>query len=139
MAQLARFGVSMDAELLAAFDALITRKGYGSRSEAIRDMVRDSIVQSGWEDDAGPTVAALCLVYDHKARDLPRRLAALQHEHTGQIMATLHIHLDARNCLEVTVMRGKPGKLRRIGDQMIATRGVKHGRLVMTTAGKGLR
>jgi CopG family nickel-responsive transcriptional regulator len=85
-----------------------------------------------------PTVAALCIVYDHKTGDLARRLAALQHKHSKEINATLHIHLDARNCLEVTVLRGSPGRLRRLADQVIGTRGVKHGQLVMTTSGKGL-
>ena len=138
MAQTVRFGVSMDAELLAAFDTLLARKGYPNRSEAIRDMVRDAIVETEWDADEKPTVAVLCLVYDHDASGLASRLTAVQHEHVREITATLHVHLDARNCLEVLVLRGPPAKLRHLADQLTATRGVKHGQLVMTTTGKRL-
>jgi len=139
MAQLARFGVSMDVELLAAFDRLIAERGYGNRSEAIRDVVRDHIVQAEWESDDQPTVAALCIVYDHHSRDLPRRLAAIQHRHTGQITASLHVHLDEDNCLEVIILHGVPSELRQIADRITTARGVKHGRLVMTSSGRHLR
>ena len=135
MAQLVRFGVSMDAELLAAFDQLTSRKGYANRSEAIRDLVRDCIVKTEWERDQKPLVAALCVVYDHHAPNLHSRLAALQHEHASQVTATLHVHLDSHNCLEIIVLRGTPSKLRRLADQIISTRGVKHGQLVMTSTG----
>ena len=136
MPQIVRFGVSMDAELLAAFDALVTAKGYPNRSEALRDMVREAIVHRDWHQGAAPAVAALCIVYDHHAGDLPRRLARLQHEHTREITATLHVHLDERNCLEVIVLKGSPAKLQRLADRVISTRGVKHGKLVITTTGK---
>ena len=139
MAQTVRFGVSMDAELLAAFDALNARKGYVNRSEAVRDLVRDALVRAEWEREAGPAVAALCIVFDHKTRDLSRRLAALQHEHSGEITAALHVHLDAHNCLEVIVLRGAPDRIRRLADRVISTRGVKHGQLVLTTTGSRLR
>jgi CopG family nickel-responsive transcriptional regulator len=109
MTELLRFGVSMDAELLAAFDLLITRKGYSSRSEAIRDLVRDAIVKSQGADATQSTVAALCMVYDHHAPELTNRLTSLQHDFNHEIISTLHVHLDHRHCLEVIVLRG-PGR-----------------------------
>lgn len=135
MTHLLRFGVSMDAELLAAFDQLITRKGYANRSEALRDLVRDAIVENQWSDGRAPTVAALCMVYDHHQSDLAAKLTSLQHDFTDRIVSTLHVHLDHRHCLEVIVLRGQPGELKTFSDRMLATRGVKHGQLVMTGTG----
>lgn len=135
MTHLLRFGVSMDAELLAAFDQLITRKGYANRSEALRDLVRDAIVENQWSDGREPTVAALCMVYDHHQSDLAAKLTSLQHDFTEHIVSTLHVHLDHRHCLEVIVLRGQPGVLKTFSDRMLATRGVKHGQLVMTGTG----
>ncbi len=139
MPPIVRFGVSMDAELLAAFDALIAAQGYPNRSEALRDMVRQALVSRDWQDQTTPGVAALCIVYDHHAGDLSRRLAKMQHDHTREITATLHVHLDKHNCLEVIILKGSPARLRRFADRVISTRGVKHGKLVMTTTGKHLR
>jgi CopG family nickel-responsive transcriptional regulator len=138
MPELVRFGVSMDAELLAAFDALIERKGYPNRSEAIRDLARDALVQSEWDDDTTPAAAALCLVYDHHTHDLSTRLTRIQHEFAESIVSTLHVHLTHRDCLEVIVLRGRPKQLQALADRLISTRGVKHGRLVTTSAGTGL-
>ena len=131
MAELVRFGVSMDAELLAAFDHLIEQKQYDNRSEAIRDLVREAIVQTRWERGHAVAVAALCIVYNHKAHDLARKLTRLQHEHVTQVISTMHVHLDKDNCFEVMVMKGKARKIQALADTVIATRGVRHGRLVM--------
>ena len=138
MAKTVRFGVSMDAELLAAFDTLLARKGYANRSEAIRDLVRDAIVKTEWETDAKPTVAVLGVVYDHGAAGLATRLTAVGHRYAREVTATLHVHLDARNCLEVLVLRGPAARLRRLADELTTIRGVKHGQLMMTTTGKRL-
>ena len=138
MAQLVRFGVSMDAELLAAFDGLIRRKGYANRSEAIRDLARDALVQAAWDHDAGPAAAALCLVYDHHTRDLSHRLTRIQHDFAENIVSTLHVHLTQRDCLEVIVLQGMPKQLQRLADRLISVRGVKHGQLVATTTGQPL-
>ncbi|HRX83893.1 MAG TPA: nickel-responsive transcriptional regulator NikR [Phycisphaerae bacterium] len=136
MTHLLRFGVSMDAELLAAFDQLISRKGYANRSEALRDLVRDAIVETQWANADEPTVAALCMVYDHHQAELSAKLTALQHDFTEHIISTLHVHLDHRHCLEVVVLRGPAGELKQFSDRMLATRGVKHGQLVMTGTGQ---
>ena len=138
MAKVVRFGVSMDAELLAAFDVLLARKGYPNRSEAIRDMVREAIVKTEWETNTRPTVGILCLIYDHQATGLAGRLTSVGHQHARDIITTLHVHLDDHNCLEVLVLRGAAGRLRHLADQLIATRGIKHGQLIMSTTGHDL-
>ena len=138
MSELQRFGVSMDAELLAAFDLLIANQGYANRSEAIRDLVRDAIVRTQWTTRDEPTVAALCMVYDHHTRELSAKLTHIQHDFSEQIVSTLHVHLDAHHCLEIIVLRGIAPELQAFADRMLATRGVKHGQLVMTTTGEGL-
>jgi len=138
MPELVRFGVSMDAELRAAFDGLIGRKGYANRSEAIRDLVRDRLVQADWDEGEGPAAAALCLVYDHHTPELSGRLTRIQHDYSESIISTLHVHLSHRDCLEVIILKGKPRQLQELADRLIATRGVKHGRLVTSTTGHGL-
>ncbi len=138
MAKLVRFGVSMEDSLLKAFDELIASKGYANRSEAVRDLVRQELVRNQWQADRSPAVGALCLVYDHHTRDLAHRLTHTQHRHVSEIISTLHVHLDHHNCLEVLVLRGRAGELKTLADHLIATRGVKHGQLVMTTTGEHL-
>lgn len=138
MPKLVRFGVSMDAELLDQFDDLRKRRGYATRSEAIRDLVRDRLVREQWQTGRAPAVGALCLVFDHAAHDLAKRVTRAQHEHVHRIVSTLHVHLDEHNCLEVIVLRGRADELRTLADHLTATRGVKHGQLVMTTTGREL-
>jgi CopG family nickel-responsive transcriptional regulator len=135
MAELVRFGVSMDAELLTAFDSLIDRKGYKNRSEALRDLVRDTLVQTTWDQDDGPAIAALCLVYDHHVHDLTARLTRIQHDYADSIVSTLHVHLTHDDCLEIIVLKGQPRELQQLADRLISTRGVKRGRLVPATSG----
>jgi CopG family nickel-responsive transcriptional regulator len=138
MKRLTRFGVSIAAELLARFDALIARKGYANRSEALRDLIRDRMVEEEWQGGRGEVVGTVTLVYDHGVRELTRKLTGLQHHHHAEILSTLHIHLDEHHCLEVLAVRGRAGEVRRIADRLIGTKGVKHGKLVMTTTGRAL-
>ena len=138
MSELTRFGVSIDDQLIKRFDALIARKGYANRSEAIRDMIRDSLVGLEWESEETETVGTITLVYNHHTRELDHALTDMQHKSYHQIISALHVHLDAHNCLEVLVVRGKSREIREIADRLIGTRGVKHGKLTMTTTGKGL-
>lgn len=137
MSETLRFGVSMDADLLAAFDDLISRKGYANRSEALRDLVRDAIVKSHAASADALTVAALCMVYDHHQPDLSAKLTSLQHDFNDRIVSTLHVHLDHHHCLEVIILRGPAGSLQTFADKLLAIRGVKHGELVMTGSGEG--
>ena len=137
MNQLMRFGVSMDKRLLAALDAIVERRHYANRSEAIRDLVRAEQVRESWEKAEGPVVGTLTLVYDHHVREVNERLVNLQHEHGDIVHSAMHIHLTHRMCLEVIVLRGKPRQVQELADRLIAARGVKHGRLV-ATAGEEL-
>lgn len=135
--ELARFGVSFDSELLERFDELISSKGYRNRSEAIRDLVRDYLVEYEWEEDV-ETMGAITMVYDHHRRELSESLVALQHDYHSSIISSTHVHIDEHNCLEVVVVRGKGSMVKEIADKLISTRGVKHGKLTMTTTGKNL-
>ncbi|MCL6508445.1 MAG: nickel-responsive transcriptional regulator NikR [Bryobacteraceae bacterium] len=138
MGRLSRIGVAIDSDLLDKFDALIARRGYTNRSEAFRDLIRDELVEQAWQSPDSSVVATVTLVYNHHTRLLSDKLTDLQHEHYHSILSTMHVHLDRDHCLEVVVLRGKASVIRRIADQLIATKGVKHGRLTMTSTGAGL-
>jgi CopG family nickel-responsive transcriptional regulator len=134
MTDLLRFGVAIPADLLEQFERLIAQKGYSNRSEAIRDLIRDQLVAEAIEHDHGEMIGTVTVVYNHHIRELAARLTAFQHEHYGEVIATLHVHLDADNCLEVLVVRGTSEAIQRIADQLIGTKGVAHGKLTMTSA-----
>ena len=138
MSELMRFGVSIDSQLIKKFDALVARKGYSTRSEAIRDMIRDSLVEQEWEAEDRETVGTITIVYNHHTRELEHALTDMQHKSFHQIVSALHVHLDAHNCLEVLVVKGMSRDIRKIADRLIGTRGVKHGKLTTTTTGKEL-
>ncbi|MHB8766310.1 MAG: nickel-responsive transcriptional regulator NikR [Deferrisomatales bacterium] len=138
MPEVVRFGVSIDDRLLQRFDELIERKGYLNRSEAVRDLIRNALVEDQWTREDEEIVGTVTLVYDHHTRDLADKLTDQQHSHHGSIVSALHVHLDAHNCLEVVVVKGRAGEVRRLADELIGTKGVKHGKLVTTTTGRGL-
>lgn len=135
MAGLTRFGVSMDFDLLARFDALLSSKGYVNRSEAVRDLVRDALVEDGLDRGEGEAVGTITIVYDHHVRDLSDKLTEHQHTHHDAIVSALHVHLDHHNCLEVIIVKGQVPAVKRLADELIGTKGVKHGKVVITTAG----
>jgi CopG family nickel-responsive transcriptional regulator len=136
MSELSRIGVAIDSTLLAKFDELIAQRGYTNRSEAFRDLIREELVQESWESPESEVVGTVTLVYDHHVRMLSEKLTDMQHEHHQQILSTLHVHLDHDNCLEVVVVKGKAGSVQAIAEKLISTKGVKHGRLILTTSGK---
>jgi len=138
MSKLERFGVSMDATLLREFDRRIREKGYRTRSEAVRDLVRDSLVEGEWEVQARQVVGTVTVVYDHHTRELTHVLTELQHQFHDALICTTHVHLNEHNCLEVIVVKGRNEYVRVIADRLISTRGVKHGKLVCTTTGNRL-
>jgi CopG family nickel-responsive transcriptional regulator len=138
MSDLSRIGVAIDSELLKKFDDLIAGRGYTNRSEAFRDLIRDELVEKSWEKPDSHVVGTVTLVYDHHVRMLNEKLTDLQHDHFREILSTLHIHLDHDNCLEVLVVRGKAREVKRIADILISTKGVKHGRLTITSTGAEL-
>lgn len=138
MSDLSRIGVAIDSDLLDKFDKLIARRGYANRSEAFRDLIRDELVETSWERPDASVVGTVTLVYDHHTRLLSDKLMDLQHEAFHHVLSTLHVHLDHDNCLEVLVLRGKAGPVKKIADALISTKGVKHGRLTITTSGAEL-
>ncbi|MCJ7680828.1 MAG: nickel-responsive transcriptional regulator NikR [Candidatus Aminicenantes bacterium] len=133
--RMARFGVSIETELLDPFDALIQRRGYRSRSEAFRDLMREQLVRDEWADENKTAVGILGLVFSHDTRELTEKLNQIQHNFFRNIVSTTHIHLDHHNCLEVIVMKGKSADITRIADMLISTRSVKDGKLLKTTTG----
>ena len=136
MSHLVRFGISADERLLERFDTLIARKGYVNRSEAIRDLIRNALVEEEWDLGDAEAVGTVTLVYDHHTRDLADKLTEHQHSHHAEIVSTLHIHLDADHCLEVVVLRGVAREIKHLADGLIGTKGVKHGKFVATTTGE---
>lgn len=138
MAGLTRFGVSIETNLLERFDRLIKEKSYKNRSEAIRDLIRDHLVQEEWKLGVKETVGTITLVYNHHTRELADSLTHLQHDHYESVISSMHVHMDEHNCLEVLVVKGKANQIKRIADKLIGTRGVKHGKLTLTTQGKDL-
>lgn len=137
MSGLIRFGVSLEKRLLEDFDRLIARKEYSNRSEAIRDLIRDTFVKEEWETDR-EVAGAISIVYDHHKRELIDVIVDIQHEYQDMIIASQHAHLDHHNCLEVIIVRGKADKIRNLSDKLRSVKGVKHGSLSVTTLGKEL-
>jgi CopG family nickel-responsive transcriptional regulator len=134
---LARFAISIDRKLIDRFDRSLNEKGYTNRSEAVRDLIRDSLVEGEWESDK-EVVGTITLVYNHHTRELPDTLNDIQHDSYNSIISNLHVHLDHHNCLEVMVVRGKSSVVKKIADRLIGTKGVVHGKLTMATTGKNL-
>ena len=139
MSELSRIGVAIDLDLLEKFDRLIEQRGYTNRSEAFRDLIRDELVEKTWESPESDVVGTVTLVYDHHVRLLSEKLTDIQHDHHREILSTLHVHLDHDHCLEVLVVRGKSAEVRKVADVLISTKGVKHGRLTITTTGMELK
>ena len=138
MSETIRFGISINDRLLERFDRLIEEKGYVNRSEAIRDLIRNALVEEAWSKEDEDAVGTVSLVYDHHTRDLADKLTEHQHSHHKEIVSSLHVHLDAHHCLEVVVLKGKARDIKRLADELIGTKGVKHGKLMTTTTGENL-
>ena len=138
MGKTIRFGVSLDSDLLDRFDTLCDGRGYQNRSEAVRDLIRNALVQQEWEDGDKEVAATLTLVYDHHKSDLAQRITTAQHDAHHLIVTTLHVHLDHHNCLEVLVIKGPGRDVRALGQQLVSTKGVMYGKLSLATTGQDL-
>ena len=135
-----RVTITMESDLLADIDAAAEARGYQNRSEIIRDLVRAGLQQNAEDADAsGPCVAALVYVYDHAARDLSKRLVQNFHDHHDLSLATLHVHLDNDNCMEITALKGKTSEVQHLAEHVIAERGVRYGRVVMIPTDPGAK
>lgn len=138
MGKTIRFGVSLDSDLLEKFDKLCMERSYQTRSEAIRDLIRNTLVEKEWEDESRETVGTLTLVYNHHKSDLAQKMTEIQHEALDIIITSLHVHIDAHNCMEVLVLKGAGSKLKETAQRLTSTRGVKHGKLTLSTTGSDL-
>ena len=138
MSQLVRFGVSISEGLLDAFDKLIAKKGCHHRSEAIRDLIRNQLVEMRWEKEDEEVAGTVTLIYDHHVRGLSDLLLELQHDCHDLILSTMHMHLDHHNCLEVLAVKGMAGEVHELAERIISVKGVKHGKLTITSTGKDL-
>lgn len=137
--ELARFSIAIPAELLAAFDAQIARAGGpANRSEAIRDLIRSSLVQNELRTPDAEVIGSLTMIYDHHTGDLTRKLDSVQHDYTAEIVSTMHVHLDHHNCLEILALKGRGARVYELADKLLALRGVKHGELTCAATEKSL-
>jgi CopG family nickel-responsive transcriptional regulator len=133
-----RFSVSLSRPLARELDQMTSEKGYDNRSLAIADMIRAHLVEHRQQQGGGSIAGSITLVYDHHKHHLQDLLTDLQHEHRGVIISALHCHLDHDNCLEVLAVRGKASEIKKLADELIAAKGVKHGKLTITSTGKDL-
>ncbi len=138
MSKLTRFGISMSESLLQQFDKMINRKGYKNRSEAIRDLIRNELVEESWQSEDEEVAGTITLVFDHHVKGLSSLLTELQHDYHQLILTTTHVHLDHNNCLEVLVVKGRAGDAKSVAEKLVSVKGVKHGRLTITSTGKSL-
>lgn len=138
MSQLSRTGVSLEDDLLKEFDRLIAKRGYGNRSEAFRDLIREALLSETVASNK-PMVGTLTLVYDHHVPNLARKLTEVQHAAGARVLAATHVHLDHHYCLEVIIMKGRGKEIQAVADGMLALRGVELGKLVLTNSGKSLK
>ncbi|MFP4141903.1 MAG: nickel-responsive transcriptional regulator NikR [Thermoplasmata archaeon] len=128
-----RFGVSVPQELLEKFDDKLEEKMYSNRSEAIRDLIRDFLVKEKWKEADEEVYGSLTLIYDHEKKGISDKLTEIQHQDHTHIVSTMHIHLDKHNCMETMAIKGKPQHIKRLADRLKSTKGVKHGKLMMTS------
>lgn len=135
--ELVRFSVAMPEELLVRFDSLVARRGVAkNRSEMVRDLVREALIEDEAAVVGTEVMGTLTIVFDHHAHDVQETLHAIQHANYGMIVSTTHVHLDERNCLEVIILRGETFAVREVADRILGTKGVKNGGLVVTTTGQ---
>ena len=133
-----RFGISLSSELLRQFDQHIESRHYTNRSEAIRDLIRQALVEEEWAQSEGEVMGTITLVFDHHIHDLAKKLTSIQHDFPERIVSTTHVHLDHHNCLEVLIVRGPGRETADLPSRIKSTRGVKHATLSMTTTGRSL-
>jgi CopG family nickel-responsive transcriptional regulator len=138
MEELARFGVSIPKDLLEAFDEYIRRKHYANRSEAIRDLIRQKLVEEEWRESKEEVAGVITYLYDHHKRELVDKLMDIQHDYFERIITTQHIHVDHHRCLEVILVKGKANEIKELADKIQALKGVLHLNLTLTTLGKNI-
>lgn len=133
MSDLERVSLAIEKQLIERFDALIERDGKANRSEAIRDLIRNRLIEDEVTSSRSEVVATVTIVYDHHKRELAERLVSTGHSHHEHVLASLHVHLDEVNCLEVVALRGRARDVRHLAEHLIGMKGVKHGKLVLSS------
>lgn len=134
MKKINRFGISMEDSLLRQFDKLISQKGYTNRSEAVRDLVREKIIEENIEATNEEVYGALVFIYDHHKRELEKNLSNLQHDYFKNIVSTTHVHIDHDTCLEMIIVRGQAKLLKKIAEKLLSYKGVLNGKLTLTSS-----
>ncbi len=137
MAEVERVSLSLDKQLLDELEKMVKRSRYTNRSEFVRDMIRQQMVEREWEQDR-EALGTVTMIYDHHQRGLSEKLTGLQHDHHKEILVTTHIHLDKHLCAEVVVIRGRASRIRHIADELRKQRGVLHASLAISSTGKEL-
>ncbi len=132
--ELERISLTIEKSLLARFDRWLHKRHLSNRSEAVRDLIRGRLVEDEAGEGRGDAVASLTLIYDHEQRELSDRLIDTGHHHQARVLSTMHVHLDERLCLEVLALRGGAADLRHLADHLLGLKGVKHGRLVISSS-----
>lgn len=133
MNEMKRFGVSISSKLLEKFDEKINQKMYANRSEAIRDLIRDFLVEEDWKDPEEEIIGSLTLIFDHEVSGISEQLIDLQHSADAKVLSSMHLHLDRHNCMEIIAVKGRTREVREISDKIVSRKGVKHGKLIMTS------
>lgn len=133
MDNVTRIGVSLEPELLRKFDNMIEKKGYTTRSEAIRDLIRRALNEESWKHEGLEIIGTITLAYDHHTGGVREKLMDIQHGYHSKIISTLHLHIDESKCLEVLLVRGMAEEVRKLTDELISVRGVLYGKLTMTS------
>ena len=139
MPDLIRFGISMEKELLGRLDQEIVKRGYPNRSEAIRDLIRNQLVEIDWSQEEEEVAGTITIIYNHHVRGLSDLLLELQHDHHHMIISVMHVHLEHEHCLEVMVIKGMASEAKELAGRLIGVKGVKHGKLTITSTGKSLK
>ena len=134
MSEIVRFSVSLEDDLLEQFDQYCEQEQFATRSEAVRQMIRETLTARAWESDSQEVAGTLTLVYDHHRAQVSDRLTQLQHDNTDMVVSTVHVHLTHHLCLEVIILRGPAGRLRKIASQLRGLKGIHTGELVMAAA-----
>lgn len=133
LSDLIRFGVSIDQDLLENYDRLIAERGYSTRSEALRDLIRDALIQQKIETESGlEALGSLTLVYDHHARNLPQEIGSIQHNFHQTIISVMHLHVSHDDCLEIIALKGVVSEIVKLANELLSLKGIKHGKLFLT-------
>jgi len=139
MSELVRLSISLEKALADRLERMVRGSRYTNRSEFIRDLIRQRLVEQRWADERQEVVGTITLIYDHHARLLSDRLIDIQHDHHDHILATTHVHLSHDHCAEMIMVRGNAGRIRRLADELRKQRGVLHAGLTMSATGAALR